>query len=282
MEEIILVNSKAKVTLRLPLQMKVPVDSLVFVKSEGLLGEKYIEIKPGLKEDFLAPNGEIRQGDSMVDIDHFFNQMNSVASDMKRVTASLNKVFGGREGERSLKNTFDSVEDLTANLSDQVRENKVRFNRILAHFEEITDDLTGVSENLDDTFDTINSVVNKIDNEEGLLGKLVADEFLYEQTKDVIKNLNRITLKIERGEGTIGRLVADRSLYDQGRDAIESLKKITERIERGEGTIGKLTSDDTLYTETKKAIKKVNKTAEGIQEQTPVTVLGTVLGIVLN
>ena len=218
----------------------------------------------------------------MVDIDHFFNQMNSVASDMKRVTASLNKVFGGREGERSLKNTFDSVEELTSDLSAQVRENKVRFNRILAHFEEITDDLTGVSENLDDTFDTINTVVKKIDNEEGLLGKLVADKSLYDQTKDVINNLNRITLKIERGEGTIGKLVADRALYDQGRDAIENLKKITKRIEKGEGVLGKLTSDDTLYAETKKAIKKVNKAAEGIQEQTPVTVLGTVLGIVLN
>ena len=281
-EEIILENSRAKVTLRLPLQMKVPVDSLVFVKSEGLLGEKYIEIKPGRKEDTIKPNSEIYQGESMVDIDHFFNQMNSVASDIKRVTVSLNRVFGGKEGERSLKNTFDSIEDLTADLSDQVRENKERFNRILAHFEGISDDLAGVSENLDDTFDTINTVVNKIDNEEGLLGKLVADKFLYDQTIEAIESLHNIALKIERGEGTIGSLVADKSLYDEGRDAIENLKKITKRIERGEGALGKLTSDDTLYTEAKKAIKNMNKAAEGIQEQTPVTVLGTVLGIVLN
>ncbi|MFA4910908.1 MAG: mammalian cell entry protein, partial [Desulfobacteria bacterium] len=87
---------------------------------------------------------------------------------------------------------------------------------------------------------------------------------------------------IDDGEGTLGKLVTDKTLYDQSKDAMTSLNNIAKKIEKGEGTLGKLVTDETLYTETKKAIKKVNKAAEGLQEQTPVTVLGTVLGTVLR
>jgi phospholipid/cholesterol/gamma-HCH transport system substrate-binding protein len=50
-------------------------------------------------------------------------------------------------------------------------------------------------------------------------------------------------------------------------------------MKKGEGTLGKLAKDDSLYNETEKAVKKVQKGAEGIQEMTPVTVLGTILGV---
>ncbi|PIQ46462.1 MAG: mammalian cell entry protein, partial [Deltaproteobacteria bacterium CG12_big_fil_rev_8_21_14_0_65_43_10] len=73
-----------------------------------------------------------------------------------------------------------------------------------------------------------------------------------------------------------------KTLYDQSKDAMTSLNNIAKKIEKGEGTLGKLTTDETLYTETKNAIKKVNKAAGGLQEQTPITVLGTVLGTVLK
>ena len=46
-ESIVLDGTKAKVTLQLPLNVKIPAGSKVYVKSAGLLGEKYIEIVPG-------------------------------------------------------------------------------------------------------------------------------------------------------------------------------------------------------------------------------------------
>jgi phospholipid/cholesterol/gamma-HCH transport system substrate-binding protein len=38
-------------------------------------------------------------------------------------------------------------------------------------------------------------------------------------------------------------------------------------------------SDDSLVKEAEKTMKKVQKAAEGIQEQTPITVLGTIIGL---
>jgi phospholipid/cholesterol/gamma-HCH transport system substrate-binding protein len=50
-------------------------------------------------------------------------------------------------------------------------------------------------------------------------------------------------------------------------------------VEKGEGTLGKLVSDDQLMKEAEKTMRKIQKAAESIEEQTPITVLGTLIGI---
>jgi phospholipid/cholesterol/gamma-HCH transport system substrate-binding protein len=88
-----------------------------------------------------------------------------------------------------------------------------------------------------------------------------------------------VSEKIERGEGSLGKLINDESLYQEAKDAIQSVKGFTEKLDKGEGTLGKLISDDTLAKEAEKTMKKIQKAAEGIEEQTPITVLGTIFGI---
>jgi phospholipid/cholesterol/gamma-HCH transport system substrate-binding protein len=91
--------------------------------------------------------------------------------------------------------------------------------------------------------------------------------------------LKNVSDSIERGEGTLGKLVKDESLYNEAKETLQSVKGITEKVEKGEGTLGKLLSDDKLIKEAEKTMKKVQRAAEGIEEQTPITVLGTIIGI---
>ena len=313
-EDIVLDAGKAKATMRLPVQTTLPIDSLAFVKSEGLLGEKYIEIKPGLFKDiFIEPNGEIKQGASLVDVDQLVGQLSSVATDIKGVTHSLNRVLGGEKGEQTLRKILDNVEEMTTDLNAVVKENRSRFSAVMINFENLTRDLAGVSASAGDTFTTINkiagridngegtlgrlltddslydltrgamaslnNIAGKIDNGEGTLGKLVSDDSLYYQTRDMMASISKMTNKIEGGEGTLGRLMSDDSLYKEASEAMASLNKTAKRIERGEGTLGKLTTDESLYAETKKTIVKAGKAMDGLQEQFPITILGTVLSL---
>jgi phospholipid/cholesterol/gamma-HCH transport system substrate-binding protein len=50
-------------------------------------------------------------------------------------------------------------------------------------------------------------------------------------------------------------------------------------MNKGQGTLGKLMKDDTLATEAEKTMKKVQRAADSVQEQVPITVLGTIFGI---
>ena len=62
------------------------------------------------------------------------------------------------------------------------------------------------------------------------------------------ESLKEIGRRLEDGEGTIGRLLAEDSVYTNLDATVANVRLITDRLERGEGTVGKLlSSDDELY-----------------------------------
>ncbi len=214
-EEITLEGLKAKVTLHLPSRVQLPLGSKVYVKSAGLLGEKYIEIVPGTGQEMVKANSLVEEGGPSADVDRVLTQLSGIGGDIQNVTRSLSHVLGGEEGEKSIRELVTGAKETMTNLQN------------------------------------ITQTINK---GEGTLGKLVKDDSLYEQTKEVMT---------------------------EAKETMANLRKVSEDIESGKGTLGKLVKDETLYDETKQAIKSVNKAAEGLDETTPVTVLGVLLGIAL-
>ena len=51
------------------------------------------------------------------------------------------------------------------------------------------------------------------------------------------------------------------------------------RTEAGHGTLGKLIVDESLYKEAKDAVRDIRKTSETVKEQTPISVIGTAVGV---
>jgi phospholipid/cholesterol/gamma-HCH transport system substrate-binding protein len=97
-----------------------------------------------------------------------------------------------------------------------------------------------------------------------------------------VAHLEKVSKKLEKGEGTLGKLINDERLYKELKQISTNLKDITARIERGEGTLGKLLKDDSLYVEAKKTLRSVNRAAKGIEEQVPISVMGTVAGAAMK
>jgi phospholipid/cholesterol/gamma-HCH transport system substrate-binding protein len=283
-EGIVLDGSKAKVTLHLPMNVKIPTDSKVFVKSAGLLGEKYIEVAPGPGPGLIKANSPIVEGGPSVDVDRVLTQLSSIGGDIKAVTQSLNRTLGGEQGERSIQEMVTRAKETVINLQNITQ----TIDRGQGTLGRLVKDETLYKE-AKETVVNLNQVVKSIENGEGTLGKLAKDEALYEQTKAMMEeakstfaSLNQMAQKIESGEGTLGKLVKDDTLYTETKETLANLNKVSKQIESGEGTLGKLVKDEALYDDTRRAIKSVQKAADGIQEVTPVTVLGVLLGTVIR
>ena len=331
-EEIVLEGMKAKVTLHLPLNVKIPLGSKAFVKSAGLLGEKYIEIAPAAGPEVIKANGQVEEGGPSVDVDRVLTQLTSIGGDIKSVTQSLSRTLGGEEGERSIRQLIGGARETVSNLQKvtqtiekgegtlgklikdeglyrDAKETVSALSQVaksiekgegtlgkLVKDETLYDRTKETMEEAKGTFANLNQMAKQIESGEGTLGKLVKDETLYDRTKETMEeakrtfaNLNQMAKQIESGEGTLGKLVKDETLYTKAKETMEeaketlsSLNKVSKKIESGEGTLGKLVKDEALYDETKRAVKSVNKAAEGIQETTPITVLGVILGTVLR
>jgi phospholipid/cholesterol/gamma-HCH transport system substrate-binding protein len=317
-ESIVLDGSKAKVTLHLPMNVKIPTDSKVFVKSAGLLGEKYIEVAPGPGPGLIKANSPIVEGGPSVDVDRVLTQLSSIGGDIKAVTQSLNRTLGGEQGERSIQELVTGAKETVINLQNitqsidkgqgtlgrlvkdetlykEAKETVVNLNQVvksiengegtlgrLAKDEALYEQTKAMMVEAKNTFANLNQMAQKIESGEGTLGKLVNDDTLYTETKETLTNLNKVSKQIESGEGTLGKLVKDDTLYTETKETLANLNKVSKQIESGEGTLGKLVKDEALYDDTRRAIKSVQKAADGIQEVTPVTVLGVLLGTVIR
>jgi len=274
-EKVALEKGRAKVTFRVPPDVTLYKDAKAYLKSEGFLGEKYVEITPGTPGNpKVEPGGNIEQGAPPVDVEQFLSNMSTIREDLKEVIKPLENILKAVDPKR-VEGMMTKVDKFSGQLSD------------------IGDDAKKTFQKGTEAFSVLYDVGDKVRKGEGTLGKLVTDEAVFqdarkavdtvkelvEKVKETAETLKNVSEKIERGEGTLGKLLQDESLYKEAKDTLHTLKGVAEKVERGEGTLGKLINDDTLVKETEKTMKKVQKAAEGIQEQTPITVLGTIIGL---
>ncbi len=67
-------NLKAVVELRIKKDIKIYDDAIAAIKTEGLIGDKYLSIDPGGGGDLLKPNGVITDTQAAVDIEQLISK----------------------------------------------------------------------------------------------------------------------------------------------------------------------------------------------------------------
>jgi phospholipid/cholesterol/gamma-HCH transport system substrate-binding protein len=266
---------KAKVIFHLPNNIAIYKDAKAYLKAEGFLGEKYVEITPGSpSQPKVEPGGVIEQGAPPADMESFLSKMSDVGEDIREAVKPVREILKSVD-HKKVEGMMNNLERFSGQLGGVAASSKETFQK-------------GT-----EAFSRLEEIGAKVNRGEGTLGKLISDEAIYQEAKETLEfakeavasvkesaeTLKSVSEKIEQGEGTLGKLVQDESLYTEAKETFQSMKEITEKVEKGEGTLGKLINDDSLVKETEKTMKKVQKAAEGIQEQTPITVLGTIIGL---
>jgi phospholipid/cholesterol/gamma-HCH transport system substrate-binding protein len=66
--EIRLQDYQARVALRINGGIKLPEDSIVSIRTKGLIGEQYVRISPGGSMEMISPGGEIFETEPPVDV----------------------------------------------------------------------------------------------------------------------------------------------------------------------------------------------------------------------
>jgi phospholipid/cholesterol/gamma-HCH transport system substrate-binding protein len=71
---ITLENYQARVILNFPRKIKIQEDAIASIKTQGLIGEKYIEISPGASEKIIQPGGRIQETQPALDIEELISK----------------------------------------------------------------------------------------------------------------------------------------------------------------------------------------------------------------
>ncbi|UCC65948.1 MAG: MCE family protein [Deltaproteobacteria bacterium] len=278
-EKIGLEKGKGKVWMRIG-QVEMHQDAEAIIKTHGVLGDKYIEIKPGSPEaPLLPPGGTITRVTSAPDMDQLFTSLESATRGIGELGESLREIVGDEESKKAIKELIVNIRDASSGFKEIIGDNREKVNTIVANLEEFSRGLTPLSQKAERTLTNLDQMSTKVRAGEGTLGKLLNDDALYNEAKETMASFRRVVAKVENGEGSLGKFVTDERLYADAKETMASFRRVMAKVEKGEGSLGKLMSDETLYQEATKTMKKVQKASEGLQEQYPITALSTILGL---
>jgi phospholipid/cholesterol/gamma-HCH transport system substrate-binding protein len=241
-ERIELVEGGAKVTVKIDSDVKIKKGGYAAIRSEGLLGDRFVEIVPGQENEVWKDGETLPIQEAAPDLENLMSRFSSIAEDVKTVTASLREVLGSTEGKQNLKEVLENAKGLTKGVNEWVQANREPLSRSVGNFESFSKSLKDQGNEL---VESLTRTAQKLERGEGTLGKLINDDEAYEKLTRAIDDLGRslkgvetLTAKVERGEGTMGKLFTDESAYENLNTALEGLSSTLGRIEKFRTFVG--------------------------------------------
>lgn len=139
----------------------VPADSEIAISTHGLLGTKYLEILPGSG----APQpGQVFEGRDPVQIDAMIAAGERVARKMEHTVDLVNQLVEDQDFKTALKTNGENVSALIAELRQAAR--------------------------------SMNEILDGAKNGRGLVGKLLTDESVYSDVKELVADIKRNPWKL--------------------------------------------------------------------------------------
>ncbi len=233
-KKIELSDGMAKVTLGIHEGVNVPEDSIANIRSTGLLGDRYLEIKPGKGGTYLKDGDTIKNVEEMADIDDMLRKLSSVSENVNKLVSSANEVFGSEESKKALKESIANLRDITANLKEVITRNDKRLENLMAKLEKLADSLKAmVDENREPLKNAIAKAPEVMEN---LKNTTTEIKNMIEENRANLKatteQLSKITSDIQEGKGSLGKLMKDERLYESLNKAAEGVNKTMNRIEK--------------------------------------------------
>jgi phospholipid/cholesterol/gamma-HCH transport system substrate-binding protein len=192
------------------------------IRQDGLLGSKYVEIIPGdpLLSTIKAGGILMRPSKDPVSVDEIMSEFQDIARNLNAVTKTFKEVLAGDIGTQRLERAIDGFNDATANIAEFSRAIDGVINRNEQAFGDIITDLRSFSHDLKDEFP-------------GLSNDLRDSMTRFSTSvEDAARPIGEVVEKINNGEGVIGSLIADETVSRNLREAISGVKDYFETVDR--------------------------------------------------
>jgi phospholipid/cholesterol/gamma-HCH transport system substrate-binding protein len=223
-------------------------DSVATLVTEGLLGNRYVNIQRGysgvpIKDAQAVPGGEEkaikevveRSADVLANLKALSEDIQDIVGNVQKGKGTLGKLLNDEQAYNHLNSILTKGDQIASNVqSGQGTVGKLLMKDELAN-------------KVETTIDQANSILADLRAQKGTLGKLLYDPTLYDQAREALSNGNSLLGDVRAGKGTLGKLVTDETLYNKLRDTSSNLSEATSKLNRNDNTAGKLFSDPQLY-----------------------------------
>src|SRR5438034_947233 len=259
-------------------------DSIARIETQGLLGDKVVEVTVGTAAAPPLQPGEVLTAREPTDFARVLTQGADTARDAAALVAALRQTAEDVNRSRLVGDVSATVAKLNR-VVDQVEHGRgwahtllyeepvalKRLNETVTTTQKLLDRVVGgqspagvllspagtdAAQRFVRAMDRRGRLVDRPGAESGLLPALLFDPKYKEALDDlriVTRNLRDVSDRIAGGRGALGSLIADgdagglRQIVQHLRVTVANLKEISEKVKEGEGTIGALIADPTIY-----------------------------------
>ena len=213
-------SDKVVLHLTIQRQYRIPVNSEAKIFSNGLMGNKAIEIIYGNSPEYLRSGDTLRAGRNpdLMDVagselDFFKQHFSKIATELTATLENLNSLL--ERNAAHIDGTMSHLDDLSGDLAAVLGSQK-------ANLEEAIAGLAEFAAMLGDNSPRIDSLIGNLNQ----FSAQLADEQLVARLGTTVDELSSLLARIDHGDGTMARLVNDPALYASVNDAIENLSAL--------------------------------------------------------
>ena len=215
-------------------QAQIREDSRAQVRTQGLLGDRLIDIRPGSAEARILQDGDTLQAASSVDFDALIAEGSEAVGDLVEITSNLAELTRGvLEGEGTI---------------GQLVTDAALYDRMVS--------LAG-------SMDTLLSAAADSD---GPVMRMLEDDSLYLSIRSTLTSLDSLAAGVARGEGSLGRMLTTDTLYSALLGSVARTDSLLASLESGDGAMGRLFTDPALYEELLKTVVDFGALLEAVRE----------------
>lgn len=205
------VDGKVKAMLQVNGTIKIPEGSVCEVTGIDALGVVQLTVTLGpMSNPPIEPGGFLpsKEGEDLLSelsakAPDLVNGIDSVLVDLETTLEGANALISGPQSElqalmRSARNTSDALGSL-------LREEQDQLGRVLTNVEELTGELTTLAQTKGDSLDVTIAMLNQM---------LTRVDQNLTTLESITNNLDSMVAKMDQGEGTVGKFINDPSVYN--------------------------------------------------------------------
>ncbi len=211
-------------------------DSNANVITQGLLGDKYIELTGGTLEAGEMKPGSIIKGAAQLEVKDL---VEASAKSMVKVTEFVNRVD-------MMIEHFGKTEGTVAKLLKD----------------------PSLYNNLKESSAMLLAFMKELNVSEGSVKMFIKDPSVYNNMLAASSSLEKFSRRINEGDGTLRRLAESPELYDNLSSASRKLDDILSEINSGKGTAGTLLRDKELPADIKETVAGLKDAVDELRELT--------------
>jgi phospholipid/cholesterol/gamma-HCH transport system substrate-binding protein len=249
-------------------------DATAALRSQGLLGETYVDLQPGRATQTWQETQPVVTGATFPQPEEVFAQLSSTVETFQELLKGVQTGQGSVGKLARDPQLYTNLVQLTDEVAKTLQALNDRSGTLgqLLHSPALYERLTGV-------LHRVETLLQQAGSARSTVGKLLHGPDLYDHSaallgemRRAVRQINTLLGALNGPHGTAGQLLNDGRLYQESREALQRLTAVAQRLDRvltqfenSEGTVGQLLADPTLYRNLNTLISNINQLVQDIR-----------------